>query len=217
MIFILPTTEDRAHTKVPWLLWGLVLLNAFIWLITVAGSYRLALDYGFRPAAPSFSTALYSAFLHGGFMHLFGNMVFLYAFGNAVEDSLGSFNFALVYLLTHAFAVLAHGMTHANDFTVVIGASGAVSGIMGVYGFLFSKRIVTLNIFIGFFRVGKIRVAALGAVLAWFGMDLFSALMGSGDELGGTAYWAHLGGAGMGFIMGMMFDGLGMAKKYPAK
>jgi membrane associated rhomboid family serine protease len=213
-MMILPTSEDRAHTGIPWLLWAIIAANTLLWLADAAAGGRLVLDWGFRPAAPDIGSALASAFLHAGFLHLFGNMLFLYTFGNAVEDSLGWLNFALVYLLTHAFAILAHAMTHPNDFTVVVGASGAVSGIMGVYGFLYSKRPITLHFFIGPFRMGKATIAALAAVLMWLGMDLVLALLTGGGQVGGTAYWAHIGGAAMGFIMGMMYDGLGLARQY---
>ena len=212
---ILPSTADRRHTAVPWTVWSLVIACAFTWVATAAGDYRLALDWGYRPVSPSISTALASAFLHGGFFHLFGNMLFLWTFGNAVEDSIGRLNFLLVFLLTHAFAILAHSMAHPGDFGVAVGASGAVSGVMGVYAFLFSKRRVTLHFFVGPFRVGKAAVSAVAAVLGWFAMDLAFALLDSGSQVGGTAYWAHVGGAVMGFIMGMLFDGLGMARKLP--
>ena len=211
-MFVLPSSHDPADQRIPWMLYSLIFLNVILWLITSASGYQLLDDNGFRPNYPKLSTAIMSGFSHASFMHLAGNMIFLWTFGKALEGRIGSFNLLMVYFLAHAFAIIAHSVTHPRDSTLLVGASGAVSGIMGLYGFLFSKRPITLHFFLFFLRLGKMQVSALSAVCSWFAVDLFMALTEDRSVAGGTATWAHLGGALLGFILGMLYDGLKQSK-----
>ena len=213
-MWIVPVPVERRTSRPAFLLWSFVAVCCMTFLVSLLRGLDEAIyDWAYRPGAPYFGPMLASLVLHGGFAHLFGNMLFLWCFGEAVEDSLGPILFLIILLVTHAFAMLAHTLTHAYDTTPVVGASGAVSGVMGIYAFLFGNRSLTLHLFLGFFRVGKLQVNALGAILVWLGLQLAFALLTRGS---GIAYWAHLGGIGVGFILGFLFQGLGFPKK-PAR
>jgi membrane associated rhomboid family serine protease len=151
------------------------------------------------PIAPApispYLTLITSMFLHGGFGHLFGNMLFLWIFGDNVEDAVGHFRYVIFYLLTGVAASLAHVITtqamHGNTLVPSLGASGAISGVLGAYVFLFPQKRVTVILF----RL-LTDVPAYVAVGIWFLFQLISGLgiLGGGSQLGGVAYAAHVGG-----------------------
>jgi membrane associated rhomboid family serine protease len=156
---------------------------------------------GLRPTPISvYITLLTSMFMHGGIGHILGNMLFLWIFGDNVEDALGHARYAIFYLVCGVLASLAHvAATYAfggNPLVPSLGASGAISGVLGAYLLLFPHKKVTL-------LVGRAvtRVPAWIAVGLWFLFQLISALgaLGGGSQLGGIAYGAHIGG----FIAGL--------------
>jgi membrane associated rhomboid family serine protease len=139
-----------------------------------------------------------SMFLHGGWLHLAGNMLFLWIFGNNVEDRLGRFRFIVLYV---AGGLAATGLQVAFDPNAAVpnvGASGAIAAILGCYLILFPRaRIHTLVIF---FFITFLELPASFVLLAWFVLQLFSGVGGMGNQIGGgVAYWAHVGG----FVFGM--------------
>jgi membrane associated rhomboid family serine protease len=139
-----------------------------------------------------------SMFLHGGFLHIAGNMLFLWIFGNNVEDRLGRIRFILLYVLG---GLAASGLQLAFDPNAAVpnvGASGAIAAILGAYLILFPRaRIHTLLIF---FFITFVELPASFVLLAWFVLQLFSGVGGMGNQVGGgVAYWAHVGG----FVFGM--------------
>lgn len=140
---------------------------------------------------------LTSMFLHGGFLHIAGNMLFLFVFGNNIEDRLGRFRFTIFYLLCGLAATLGQSYVGANSATPLIGASGAIAGVLGAYLVLFPRaRVKTLIIF--FF----ITVMDLPAVLVlglWFVLQIFQGVGSVSGAPGGVAYVAHIAG----FIAGM--------------
>jgi membrane associated rhomboid family serine protease len=146
-------------------------------------------------------TILTSMFMHGGFMHLFGNMLFLWIFGDNLEHAMGRMKFLAFYLICGAAAaaaqVAATVMTGANDLIPMLGASGAISGVLGGYIVLFPTRRV--NVLIGYFITAVPAFVALGL---WFGFQLISGLgvLGNDTQVGGVAYAAHIGG----FIAGLI-------------
>lgn len=140
-----------------------------------------------------------SMFLHGGFLHIGGNMLFLWVFGNNIEDRLGRVKFVFFYLATGLAASLAHVFFNADSLAPTIGASGAVAGVLGAYIVLFPRAMIhTLVGFILFFRV---RLPAIAVLSFWFISQFF---IGSGQQVGegGVAWVAHVGGflAGMALI-----------------
>ena len=146
-------------------------------------------------AAPAVLSLVTSMFLHGGFMHLAGNMLFLWVLGDNVEDALGHRRFVVFYLLTGLLAALAHAATNPASTVPMIGASGAISGVIGAYLMLHPKaRIKTL---ISYFIVWLPAYVVLGF---WIGYQFLSASMAAGGAGGGVAWWAHIGG----FIAGVI-------------
>jgi len=150
------------------------------------------------PALPPVLTLGTSMFLHSGLLHLLGNMVFLWIFGNNVEDATGHARFVLFYLVCGVAAALAHIATHPASNVPMVGASGAISGVLGAYFLLYPHaRIVTL-LWLGFFAQ-TVRIPAFVFLGCWFVAQFLSwALLGS--DGGGVAFVAHLGG----FVAGML-------------
>ncbi len=151
-------------------------------------------------AIPAYATLITSMFLHGGWMHLIGNMLYLWVFGNNIEDAMGHAKFALFYLTCGIVAALSHALTDPSSTVPMVGASGAISGVLGAYVLLFPRaRVLVLIPGLGLTKV------AAGIVLGmWFVMQLFSGGMSIGSAGGGVAFFAHIGG----FLAGMALIGL---------
>lgn len=148
-------------------------------------------------AGTPWRTLVTSMFLHGGWLHLIGNLWFLWVFGNNVEDSMGHARFGIFYLLCGLGAAAAQVLVDPASPVPMVGASGAISGVMGAYAILFPRvRIHTLVVLVVlFFRVAVPAWVMLGY---WFVLQLVST--GIGGEVGGVAFWAHIGG----FLAGML-------------
>jgi membrane associated rhomboid family serine protease len=138
-----------------------------------------------------------SMFLHGGLMHLLGNMLFLYIFGDNVEDAFGHIGYLFFYLLCGIGSGLIHVMFNWGSSVPALGASGAISGVMGAYAVMFpSHRILT------FFFIFLIPVPAILILGYWFALQFVAGINGLGmATAGGVAWWAHIGG----FLMGVVF------------
>jgi membrane associated rhomboid family serine protease len=149
---------------------------------------------------PAGVTIFTSQFLHGGLFHLVGNMLYLWIFGNNVEDAMGRIRFIIFYLLCGALAAMTHAFMNPQSSIPMIGASGAVSGILGAYVLLYPKaRILTLFT-LGFF-IRMIEVPAIMVLGFWLVFQFLNALLGQGTS--GVAWYAHIGGflAGMALII----------------
>jgi membrane associated rhomboid family serine protease len=151
---------------------------------------------------PVAATILTSMFLHGGIPHIAGNMLYLWIFGNNVEDDTGRLRFLLFYLLCGAAAAMTHALANKSSVIPMIGASGAVSGVLGAYVLLYPRaRVVTL-VFFGFY-IRTMEIPAMFVLGSWFVIQFLSALSASSSG-GGIAWYAHVGG----FVAGMMLIGL---------
>jgi membrane associated rhomboid family serine protease len=151
---------------------------------------------------PVWATIITSMFLHGGFIHVAGNMLYLWIFGNNVEDAMGRMRFLLFYLLCGVIAAYTHAFAHADSQVPMIGASGAVSGILGAYLLLYPRaRVLTLMLF-GFY-VRTFEVPAMFVLGFWFLLQFLNALLMSGGGMG-VAWYAHVGG----FVAGIILIGL---------
>jgi len=152
-------------------------------------------------------TLITSMFMHGGIAHLLGNMLFLWIFGDNIEDRLGHFRYLIFYLICGVLASLAHVFSSAfldiNLLIPSLGASGAISGVMGGYLLLFPQQRVTVIIF----RI-LTQVPAIVAIGLWFLFQLVSGLglLGGGTQAGGVAYAAHIGGFVAGVVLIKLFD-----------
>jgi membrane associated rhomboid family serine protease len=140
-------------------------------------------------------TLFTSMFLHGGWLHLIGNMWFLWVFGNNVEDAMGRLRFALFYLITGLAAAGAQILTDPGSPIPMVGASGAVSGVMGAYVVLYARVPVRVLVFLGFF-ITMIRMPAFLMLGYWFLLQLIGGLpaINADGAAGGIAFWAHVGG-----------------------
>jgi len=142
--------------------------------------------------------AIYSSmFIHSGFWHLAGNMLYLWIFGNNVEDVLGKFKFILFYLVCGTIAALGHIATDTSSVIPMVGASGAISGVLGAYLVLFPFARVKTLIFIVIF-VTIIRIPAMALLGLWIGIQVLNGMVAPGGA--GVAWFAHIGG----FLAGMI-------------
>ncbi len=158
-----------------------------------------------RVAGYGWVTILTSMFMHGGWMHLIGNMWFLWVFGNNIEDSMGHGRFIAFYLLTGVVASVAHILTDAASIVPTVGASGAISGVMGAYLLLYPKvRVQTLFILFYFIRV--ISLPAWVLLVQWMVIQVISGVASFGAEGGGVAFWAHIGGFVAGLALIKLFE-----------
>ncbi|TFH24771.1 MAG: rhomboid family intramembrane serine protease [Myxococcales bacterium] len=147
-------------------------------------------------------TPLSSMFMHGGWLHLLGNMWFLWVFGNNVEDSMGRGRFIVFYLLCGLGAAAAQVASNPASAVPMVGASGAIGGVMGAYAVLHPRAHVHMLLWFGFY-VRTVVVPAAFMLGYWFVIQLVMGLPRFGEEGGGVAFWAHAGGfvAGMGLVL----------------
>lgn len=152
-------------------------------------------------ASPRWHTLVTSMFMHGSWMHIIGNMWFLWIFGNNVEDSMGRGRFVVFYLLSGLAAAAAQILSHPASPVPMVGASGAIGGVMGAYVVLYPRVSVHMLVFFGFFLT-TFRIPAFLMLGYWFLLQVLGGLpsLGGGGE--GVAFWAHVGGflAGTGLI-----------------
>jgi membrane associated rhomboid family serine protease len=148
---------------------------------------------------PAWATIFTSMFMHGGWMHLIGNMLYLWIFGDNVEDSMGHGRFVVFYLLCGVAAVLAQALPEPGSTIPMVGASGAISGVLGAYLLLYPHARVLVAIPLGFILHTARIPAGLVLVLLWFGLQLLSNVMAQPGQ-GGVAFRAHIGG----FVAGML-------------
>lgn len=212
---MIPIRDDQPTRTIPVVVIGLILANVLVFLheLRLPGdasanaffaAFALTPADLAHPSSPQvYATVFTSMFLHGGWLHLIGNMWFLWVFGNNVEDSVGHVRFLFFYLLCGTAAAAAQVAVSPESTTPMIGASGAISGVLGAYLLLFPRaRVLTLVpiwIFLEF-----IRVPAVLFLVFWFALQFLSGLATRGADFnGGVAFWAHVGGfvAGMALIL----------------
>ncbi len=156
-----------------------------------AGDQRFCAGVQDQPLLTVFS----AMFMHGGWLHIAGNMLFLWIFGDNVEDAMGHLRYLLFYLLAGVLAALAHGAVNAGSITPAIGASGAISGVMGAYIVLFPRATVRVILFVALIPLPLPAFVLIGV---WFLMQVFAGVSSLGPETvgagGGVAYFAHIGG-----------------------
>jgi membrane associated rhomboid family serine protease len=162
----------------------------------VFGSATLPPDFARIPAP---LTLITSMFLHGGLMHLLGNMLFLWVLGDNVEDALGHRRYVVFYLVCGVLAALAHAAMEPGSTIPMVGASGAISGVMGAYLVLHPKA--RIKVLVSYFIVWLPAFVVLGV---WIVFQVISAGAAAGGAGGGVAWWAHIGG----FLAGMLLCGL---------
>ncbi len=202
-----PIRDHNPSGRTPYVTYALIVANVGIFLSywpvmqSEQQMLRFYFDWALIPALVSeglgWSGFFTSMFLHGGWMHLIGNMLFLYIFGDNLEDEMGHFGFVLFYLAAGLGAGAIHYIAAPLSPVPTVGASGAIAGVMGGYLLLFPKaKVDILIIIVIIFRVFPIPAWIMLAV--WFAMQVFGGFGSAADE-GGVAYWAHVGG----FVIGL--------------
>jgi len=154
-------------------------------------------NFGLVPSDIYIYKIFSSMFLHGGWMHLIGNMAYLWIFGNNIEDYLGHIKFLIFYLFCGVCATLLHIFSDVNSIIPVVGASGAISGILGAYLILYPRAKVKLLVWFGIVTILRVRASVV--LIFWFIYQFLSVLK-STSEGGGVAWWAHIGG----FVAGIL-------------
>ena len=200
-----PYSYTAPRRKFPILTISLLTLNVLIFFFSLSDFENIILTYGFIPAKFSLLTIFTSMFLHGGLDHLFGNMWYLWIFGDNVEDVLGKVKFLLLYFLSGISAIFFQYLVDPTSTIPSIGASGAISGVLGAYLLLFPKEKILTSIQFIF-----IRIPAYFVIGFWF---LIQFIFGTVSILGGVgsniAFWAHIGG----FLFGLAFTRLIVRKR----
>ena len=162
----------------------------------------------------AYQTLLSSMFMHGGWLHLIGNMWFLWIFGDNVEDSMGHGRFAAFYLLCGIAAAVLQIISNPASAIPMVGASGAIGGVMGAYIMLYPRVHVHLFIFLGFFAT-TMAVPAVFMLGYWFFLQLLGGVGSIGAIGGGTAFWAHVGGFVAGAVLIFLFRDPQLVNRHP--
>jgi membrane associated rhomboid family serine protease len=204
---VIPLRDINPTQRAPFVVYGIILLNVVVFvyqflLLDTNESQVLVERHGVVPFfllsgyAPSLSTPVSSMFMHGGLYHLLSNMWFLHVFGDNVEDRLGHLRFFIFYLLTGVAAVLVHALMAPSSTIPLVGASGAISGVLGAYILMFPRTRIVTFVFIFF-----VEVPAFIFIFVWFVMQVSS---GCGTLVtpseAGVAFFAHIGG----FVAGVL-------------
>jgi membrane associated rhomboid family serine protease len=207
---VFPISDVIPSRTVPFVTVGLIIANAlvFLYMITLPDAMleRFVATYAVVPAGFSVPTLFTSQFLHAGWMHIIGNMLYLWIFGDNVEDRLGHFRYLLFYLGAGALAAILQVLFNPFSAVPMLGASGAIAGVMGAYFVLYPQsRVLTAVFIVIFFDV--IEIPAVFFLGIWFLMQLLSGVGSLGvtnAASGGTAFWAHVGGFVAGVIVGLV-------------
>lgn len=229
-----PYHDENQTVRTPVVTIALVAVNVAVWLLVQGAGAAVPLaasvcDYGLiaaeltlsRPPGASFPMGdqlvcvtdpgpqslhvLTSMFLHGSWMHMLGNMWFLWLFGNNIEDSMTRGRYLVFYLLCGLVAALLQVATDPGSIVPMVGASGAISGVMGAYLVLFPRVRVFTLVPLGFFAT-TLALPAWAMLIYWAFIQLASGLMSTGgDNSGGVAFWAHVGGFAAGVVLVSVF------------
>ena len=198
-----PISDVIPSRTTPYVTIGIIAVNAlaFLYELTLGSRDLRAFTYalGVVPASFAWLTVLTSMFLHGGWMHFLGNMLYLWIFGDNVEDRLGHVLFLCFYLFSGAAAALGQVAVNPASTVPMVGASGAIAGVMGAYFVLYPRSRVLTAVFILIF-MDIVEIPAIFFLGIWFLMQLFNGVgsLGPATADGGVAFWAHITGFAVG-------------------
>lgn len=202
--------DDTGRRTVPFVTYALIAINVAVFLLELQNGDAFIEQWAFVPArfgadpTGNLSTLLTAMFMHGSWMHLGGNMLYLWIFGDNVEDNFGHAKYLFFYLLAGLAATFAQYFIMPSSNVPNLGASGAIAGVLGAYLLMFPQGRVNVLM-----RGGVVAVPAIMVLGLWFVLQLFSSVgsianSGSGD-VGGVAFMAHVGGFVAGFLMAFLF------------
>jgi membrane associated rhomboid family serine protease len=199
--------DDSARRTAPLVTYGLIALNVLFFFVELSGGDAFIAKWAFVPSrfvanpAGDFLTLFTSMFMHAGWLHLGGNMLYLWIFGDNVEDRFGHIKFLIFYLICGIAATFAQLAFSTGSNVPNLGASGAIAGVLGAYIVMFPKgRVSVLQ------GSQVIPVPALIVIGLWFVLQIFSSV-GSITEMGGVAYIAHIGGFLAGVLLAFLLKG----------
>jgi membrane associated rhomboid family serine protease len=227
---VIPYKDENPTVIVPVAMIGVIALNVLAWLFVQGAGSRVAVAasvcqlgmipgelFGTVPVgtrvplgpgiacvigAPHYATVITSMFIHGGWFHIIGNMWFLWVFGNNIEDSMGHVRFVVFYLLCGVAAAFTQLLADPHSHVPMVGASGAISGVLGAYILLFPRVRIHTLVTLGFF-VTTVALPAYVMLGYWFVLQL---LLGAVSRTaGGIAVWAHVGGFVAGIVLIKLF------------
>lgn len=238
-----PIRDDNPRLSTPWATMAIIGLNVLFWVLVqglgtepalsrsvcqlglVPGDLLDTLPLGTRfqvgpgvacvvGSGQSWHTLFTSMFLHGGWLHLIGNLWFLWIFGNNVEDAMGSFRFVIFYLLCGLAAALLQILFTSNPAVPMVGASGAIGGVMGAYIVLYPRVQVHMLLILGFF-VTTVAVPAVFMLGYWFLLQVLGGFSSISAQGGGVAFWAHIGGFVAGAALILVFRKPELLARHP--
>lgn len=224
---MIPLKDDIVSSSFPFINTLLITINALAFLYELSlgpGLNLFMIQYAAVPEKVISSGVLgwtgimSSMFLHAGWAHFLGNMLYLYIFGDNVEDALGHFKYLAFYLLCGFGAAWAHILTDPGSAVPMVGASGAIAGVLGAYFLLYPKARVLTLVFLGFF-IRIIKIPALVVLGFWIILQL---VLGLGSlplrgQGGGVAWFAHIGGFACGMVLIFVMGGWRKRQNYVAK
>jgi len=202
-MFLLPVNRDNSRIGTPFFTCALIVANSLVWLwLTVAGvNAKFIQDYGLRSAHWTLQTLFAHMFLHVGFWHIAGNMWFLWMFAPKLEQRLTSLWFAAAYFVCGIGAAGLQTTLTPGSTIPMVGASGAISGVAGMYFVLYPRSPFSLELYLGWWRVKTFTAMTRGAVGAWIGEQFLLGLITSATRSSGIAFWAHVGGFACGLVI----------------
>lgn len=197
----LPYSDEKISKKTPYVTYGLIIANILIFILSFIDFEGIVTTYGFIPADPSLISVFTSMFLHAGIFHIALNMWYLYIFGDNIEHAFGRTKFLLFYMASGIFALTFHYMTSPSSVFPAVGASGAISGVLGAYLVMLPRMKIKA---IGFFTLWKLPTYII--IGSWFALQIILAVSGIFTEWGDVAFWAHIGGFVFGAMMGFLYN-----------
>lgn len=212
---MIPLRDENPTRRVPLITYILILINITVFILQTslgAGVQEFVYQYALIPSRftsgfslENMTNILTSMFMHGGVAHIIGNMLYLWIFGDNVEDAMGKGRYVVFYILGGVTASLAHILTNPTSQIPTVGASGAIAAVLGAYLVLYPQQRVLTVIPLGFFM--RIAMLPAGLVLGmWFVLQFFQGLMSmGGPDVGGVAFWAHIGGFVAGVVLANLF------------
>jgi membrane associated rhomboid family serine protease len=224
---MIPLKDDNPTRTTPFVTYGLIAANTLVFVYMLylgpASSEKFVASYSVRPkeffgaaADPGlhdYIRVLTSMFLHGGLLHLGGNMLFLWIFGDNIEDFLGHAKYLLFYVACGVAAVFSHGLAHPGSGLPMLGASGAISGVLGAYIILYPKAGVwTFFFFLFFWQI--IKVPAVFIIGLWMVVQVANGFLYYDTTGGGVAWFAHVGGFISGIVLILIFKGMAGRKAW---
>ncbi|MEM8499114.1 MAG: rhomboid family intramembrane serine protease [Pseudomonadota bacterium] len=230
-----PIRDDNPQLATPVVTYGLIVSNALAWFLLQGAGVGNELNvsvcqYGLIPAdlfpqqandrmcpqelSSGWLGVFSSMFMHGSWMHILGNMWFLWIFGGNVEDSMGPIRFLIFYLLSGLAAAGAQVAVEPGSGVPMVGASGAIGGVMGAYIVLYPKVKVHLLLIL-IIIITTIRVPAVLMLGYWFALQFLGGFSSLGSEGGGVAFWAHIGGFVAGALLVFLFKDNDLLRRHP--